>query len=129
MKPNLKQYRFERAPLLAQVEYELTNAGGGPARVRKSLASISSNGLFITTEEPIIVGRRMVVRFELPNKHRIIVVARACYRRKSRGVGVEYLRLDHEDYEELEAAITSQKRFKATLRPMQTEFKPARASL
>src|SRR5205814_2385799 len=95
----------ERAEVTAQVEYELTNSSSGPSRVRRNMANISIGGLFITTEEPIRAGTRMVVRFELPNKHRVIAVSRVCYARKGLGLGVEFLNLDDEDREEIEAYI------------------------
>jgi Tfp pilus assembly protein PilZ len=76
------------------------------------MANISTGGLFITTEEPIRAGTRMVVRFELPNnKHRVIAVSRVVYAKKGSGIGVEFLSLDDEDREEIEAYI-------ATLKPM-----------
>jgi uncharacterized protein (TIGR02266 family) len=103
----LERRRFERAPITAQVEYELTNSSSGPSRVRKNMANISTGGLFITTEEPIRAGTRMVVRFELPNKHRVIAVSRVCYVRKGHGLGVEFLSLDEEDREEIETYIAS----------------------
>lgn len=99
--------RFERAPITATVEYELTNASSGPSRVRKKLANISSGGLFINTDEPLRAGTRMVVRFELPNRHRVIAVSRVCYARKGRGLGVEFLNLDDEDREEIQSYIAS----------------------
>jgi uncharacterized protein (TIGR02266 family) len=101
----LERRRFERAPITAQVEYELTNASSGPGRVRRNMANISAGGLFINTEEPIRAGTRMVVRFELPNKHRVIAVSRVCYARKGRGLGVEFLNLDEEDRDEIQAFI------------------------
>jgi c-di-GMP-binding flagellar brake protein YcgR len=101
----LERRRFERAPITAQVEYELTNSSSGPSRVRRNLANISLGGMFITTEEPIRAGTRMVVRFELPNRHRVIAVSRVCYTRKGLGLGVEFLNLDDEDREEIEAYI------------------------
>jgi hypothetical protein len=69
------------------------------------MANISAGGLFINTEEPIRAGTRMVVRFELPNKHRVIAVSRVCYARKGRGLGVEFLNLDDEDRDEILAFI------------------------
>jgi Tfp pilus assembly protein PilZ len=69
------------------------------------MANISAGGLFINTEEPIRAGTRMVVRFELPNKHRVIAVSRVCYARKGRGLGVEFLNLDEEDRDEILAFI------------------------
>jgi len=73
------------------------------------MANISTGGLFITTDEPIRVGTRMVVRFELPsNKHRVIAVSRVAYVRKG-GLGVEFLSLDDEDREEIEAFIMTLK--------------------
>jgi hypothetical protein len=69
------------------------------------MANISAGGLFINTEEPIRAGTRMVVRFELPNKHRVIAVSRVCYARKGRGLGVEFLNLDEEDRDEIVAFI------------------------
>jgi c-di-GMP-binding flagellar brake protein YcgR len=101
----LERRRFERAPITAQVEYELTNSSSGPSRVRRSMANISLGGMFITTEEPIRAGTRMVVRFELPNRHRVIAVSRVCYTRKGVGLGVEFLSLDDEDRDEIEAYI------------------------
>jgi uncharacterized protein (TIGR02266 family) len=101
----LERRRFERAPITAQVEYELTNASSGPGRVRRNIANISSGGMFINTEEPIRAGTRMVVRFELPNKHRVIAVSRVCYARKGRGLGVEFLSLDEEDRDEIMSYI------------------------
>ena len=101
----LERRRFERAPITAQVEYELTNSSSGPSRVRRHVANISLGGMFISTEEPIRVGTRMVVRFELPNRHRVIAVSRVCYARKGLGLGVEFLNLDDEDHEEIEAYI------------------------
>jgi uncharacterized protein (TIGR02266 family) len=102
----LDRRRFERAPISAQVEFELTNSSSGPSRVRKHMANISTGGLFISTEEPIRAGTRMVVRFELPNnKHRVIAVSRVAYVRKGLGLGVEFLSLDDEDREEIEAYI------------------------
>lgn len=101
--------RFERAPITATVEYELTNASSGPSRVRKKLANISSGGLFINTDEPLRAGTRMVVRFELPNRHRVIAVSRVCYARKGRGLGVEFLNLDDEDREEIQSYIATLK--------------------
>jgi c-di-GMP-binding flagellar brake protein YcgR len=101
----LERRRFERAPITAQVEYELTNSSSGPSRVRRNMANISLGGMFITTEEPIRTGTRMVVRFELPNRHRVIAVSRVCYARKGVGLGVEFLNLDDEDREEIEAYI------------------------
>lgn len=101
----LERRRFERAPITAQVEYELTNASSGPGRVRRHLANISSGGMFINTDEPLKAGTRMVVRFELPNKHRVIAVSRVCYARKGRGLGVEFLNLDEEDRDEIVAYI------------------------
>src|SRR5262252_1335284 len=101
----LERRRFERAPIHAQVEYELTNSSSGPSRVRRSMANISTGGLFITTEEPIRAGTRMVIRFELPNRHRVIAVSRVCYAKKGLGLGVEFLSLDEEDLEEIQAYI------------------------
>jgi hypothetical protein len=95
--------------MVAQVEYELTNSSSGPSRVRKNMANISLGGLFITTDEPIRAGTRMVIRFELPNRHRVIAVSRVCYVRKGIGLGVEFLSLDDEDREEIEAYIASLK--------------------
>jgi len=72
------------------------------------MANVSTGGLFITTEEPIRAGTRMVVRFELPNnKHRVIAVSRVAYVRKGLGLGVEFVSLDDEDREEIEAYIAS----------------------
>ena len=51
----------------------------------------------------------MVVRFELPNKHRVIAVSRVCYVRKGLGLGVEFLSLDDEDREEIETYIVALK--------------------
>jgi hypothetical protein len=73
------------------------------------MANISIGGLFISTDEPIRAGTRMVVRFELPNKHRVIAVSRVCYARKGVGLGVEFLSLDEEDREEIEAFIATLK--------------------
>jgi uncharacterized protein (TIGR02266 family) len=74
------------------------------------MANISTGGLFINTEEPIRTGTRMVVRFELPNnKHRVIAVSRVAYVRKGLGLGVEFLSLDDEDREEIEAYIATLK--------------------
>jgi Tfp pilus assembly protein PilZ len=73
------------------------------------MANISTGGMFITTEEPIRAGTRMVIRFELPNRHRVIAVSRVCYVRKGIGLGVEFLSLDDEDREEIEAYIASLK--------------------
>src|ERR1051325_3877828 len=101
--------RYERAEGIAQVEYELTNSSSGPSRVRRNMANISLGGMFITTEEPIRVGTRMVVRFELPNHHRVIAVSRVCYARKGLGLGVEFLNLDEEDREEIEVYIATLK--------------------
>ncbi len=102
--------RFERAPITAQVEFELTNSSSGPSRIRRHTANISSGGLFISTEEPIRAGTRMVVRFELPNKkHRVIAVSRVAYVRRGLGLGVEFLNLDDEDREEIEAYIATLK--------------------
>jgi len=105
----LERRRFERAPINAQVEYELTNSSSGPSRVRRNMANISTGGMFITTEEPIRAGTRMVIRFELPNRHRVIAVSRVCYVRKGTGLGVEFLSLDDEDREEIESYIASLK--------------------
>jgi uncharacterized protein (TIGR02266 family) len=106
----LERRRFERAPITAQVEFELTNSSSGPSRVRKHMANISTGGLFISTEEPIRTGTRMVVRFEMPNnKHRVIAVSRVAYVKKGLGLGVEFLSLDEEDREELEAYILTLK--------------------
>jgi len=101
----LERRRFERAPISAQVEFELTNSSSGPSRVRKHMGNISLGGLFISTEEPIRAGTRMVVRFELPNKHRVIAVSRVAYVRKGLGLGVEFLSLDDEDREEIQTYI------------------------
>jgi Tfp pilus assembly protein PilZ len=74
------------------------------------MANVSTGGLFITTEEPIRAGTRMVVRFELPNtKHRVIAVSRVAYVRKGLGLGVEFVSLDDEDREEIETYIASLK--------------------
>src|SRR4029078_1935382 len=105
----LERRRFERAPISAQVEYELTNSSSGPSRVRRNMANISTGGLFISTEEPIRAGTRMVIRFELPNKHRVIAVSRVCYTKKGLGLGVEFLNLDDEDREEIETFIATLK--------------------
>ena len=105
----LERRRFERAPITAQVEYELTNSSSGPSRVRRNMANISLGGMFITTDEPIRAGTRMVVRFELPNHHRVIAVSRVCYTRKGVGLGVEFLNLDDEDREEIETFIATLK--------------------
>ena len=102
--------KFERAEAIAQVEYELTNSSSGPSRVRRNMANISLGGVFITTEEPIRTGTRMVVRFELPNKHRVIAVSRVRYVKKDIGLGVEFLSLDDEDREELKEYIISLKK-------------------
>jgi hypothetical protein len=52
----------------------------------------------------------MVVRFEVPNtKHRVIAVSRVSYVRKGTGLGVEFLGLDDEDREEIEAYIATLK--------------------
>lgn len=102
--------KFERAEAIAQVEYELTNSSSGPSRVRRNMANISLGGVFITTEEPIRTGTRMVVRFELPNKHRVIAVSRVRYVKKDVGLGVEFLSLDDEDREELKEYIISLKK-------------------
>jgi uncharacterized protein (TIGR02266 family) len=106
----LERRRFERAPISTQVEFELTNSSSGPSRVRKHMANVSSGGLFISTEEPIRAGTRMVVRFELPiNKHRVIAVSRVAYVKKGLGLGVEFVSLDEEDREEIEAYIATLK--------------------
>ncbi|MEK6409045.1 MAG: PilZ domain-containing protein [Acidobacteriota bacterium] len=106
----LERRRFERAPITTQVEFELTNSSSGPSRIRKHMANISTGGLFISTEEPIRAGTRMVVRFELPgNKHRVIAVSRVAYVKKGTGLGVEFLSLDEEDREEIEAFIATLK--------------------
>ena len=105
----LERRRFERAPMSAQVEYELTNSSSGPSRVRRNMANISTGGMFISTEEPIRAGTRMVVRFELPNKHRVIAVSRVCYIKKGIGLGVEFLNLDDDDREEIETYIATLK--------------------
>ena len=110
----LERRRFERAPISAQVEFELTNSSSGPSRVRKHMANISIGGLFIKTEEPIRAGTRMVVRFELPNKHRVIAVSRVCYVKKELGLGVEFLSLDDEDRAEIETYIAALKMREAT---------------
>ena len=108
----LERRRFERAAITAQVEFELTNSSSGPSRVRKHMANISTGGLFITTEEPIRTGTRMVVRFEIPStRHRVIAVSRVAYVKKGIGLGVEFLSLDDEDREEIESYI-------ATLKPV-----------
>jgi c-di-GMP-binding flagellar brake protein YcgR len=99
--------KHERAEVIAQVEYELTNSSSGPSRVRRNMANISIGGMFITTEEPIRAGTRMVVRFELPNKHRVIAVSKVRYAKKGVGLGVEFLSLDEEDHEELKEYIAS----------------------
>jgi hypothetical protein len=50
------------------------------------------------------------VRFELPNnKHRVIAVSRVAYVKKGMGLGVEFLSLDDEDREEIEAYIATLK--------------------
>ena len=108
-KAMLDRRRFERAPIQAQVEYELTNSSSGPSRVRRHMANISTGGLFITTEERLRAGTRMVVRFELPNKHRVIAVSRVSYAREGIGIGVEFLNLDADDLEEIQAYIDSLK--------------------
>lgn len=108
-KAMLERRRFERAPIQAQVEYELTNSSSGPSRVRRHMANISTGGLFIMTEERLRAGTRMVVRFELPNKHRVIAVSRVSYAREGVGVGVEFLNLDNDDLEEIQAYIDSLK--------------------
>jgi uncharacterized protein (TIGR02266 family) len=106
----LERRRFERAPISTQVEFELTNSSSGPSRVRRHMANVSSGGLFICTEEPIRSGTRMVVRFELPNtKHRVIAVSRVAYVKKGVGLGVEFVSLDDEDREEIEAYIATLK--------------------
>lgn len=105
----LERRRFERASLTATVEYELTNSSSGPSRVRRSMANISLGGLFITTEEQIRAGTRMVVRFELPNRHRVIAVSRVCYLKKGQGLGVEFLTLDDEDRDEIQSYILAMK--------------------
>jgi c-di-GMP-binding flagellar brake protein YcgR len=102
--------KYERAEATAQVEYELTNSSSGPSRVRRNMANISLGGVFISTEEPIRTGTRMVVRFELPNKHRVIAVSRVRYVKKDIGLGVEFLSLDEEDREELKEYIISLKK-------------------
>ena len=102
--------KFERAEAIAQVEYELTNSSSGPSRVRRNMANISLGGVFIATEEPIRMGTRMVIRFELPNKHRVIAVSRVRYVKKDVGLGVEFLSLDDEDREELKEYIISLKK-------------------
>ena len=102
--------RFERAPITTQVEFELTNSSSGPSRIRRHMANISTGGLFINTQEPIRAGTRMVVRFELPsNKHRVIAISRVSYVKKGTGLGVEFLGLDDEDREEIEAYIETLK--------------------
>lgn len=103
----LERRRFERAPITATVEYELTNASSGPGRVRRNLANISTGGLFINTEEQIRAGARMVVRFELPNRHRVIAVSRVVYAKKGQGLGVEFINLDTEDLDEITTYIES----------------------
>ncbi|HEY3135019.1 MAG TPA: PilZ domain-containing protein [Blastocatellia bacterium] len=102
--------RFDRAPITTQVEFELTNSSSGPSRIRRHMANISTGGLFINTQEPIRPGTRMVVRFELPsNKHRVIAISRVSYVKKGTGLGVEFLGLDDEDREEIEAYIETLK--------------------
>jgi hypothetical protein len=52
----------------------------------------------------------MVVRFELPNtQHRVIAVSRVSYVKKGLGLGVEFVSLDDEDREEIEAYIATLK--------------------
>src|SRR5512136_288101 len=97
----LERRRFDRAEITTQVEYELTNASSGPGKVRKSMANISAGGLFINTEELIRAGARLVVRFELPNKHRVIALSRVCFSKKGMGFGIEFLKLDDEDKAEI----------------------------
>ncbi len=105
----LERRRFERAPITAQVEYELTNSSSGPSRIRRHMANISLGGLYISTEEQLRPGTRMVIRFELPNKHRVIAVSRVAYTNKGKGLGVEFLSLDQEDREEIESYIAALK--------------------
>lgn len=96
------------------VEYELTNASTGPGRVRMTSARINSETeLLIDTTDQIRVGTLMVLRFELPNKHRVIAVSRVCYARKSRGLGVEFLNLDDEDRNQIIAYIAAMRRKQA----------------
>lgn len=102
--------QYERTEVTAQVEYELTNSSSGPSRIRRNIANISIGGVFISTEEPIRAGTRMVVRFELPNKHRVIAVSRVRYVKKDVGLGVEFLSLDEDDREELKEYINSLKK-------------------
>ncbi len=71
------------------------------------MANISTGGMFITTEERIRAGTRMVVRFELPNRHRVIAVSRVTYAKEGDGLGVEFLSLDEEDLEEIQTYIAS----------------------
>jgi len=74
------------------------------------MANVSTGGLFINTQEPIRPGTRMVVRFELPNnKHRVIAISRVSYVRRGTGLGVEFLGLDDEDREEIEAYLETLK--------------------
>ena len=106
----LERRRFDRAPITTQVEFELTNSSSGPSRIRRHTANVSTGGLFINTQEPIRPGTRMVVRFELPNnKHRVIAISRVSYVRRGTGLGVEFLGLDDEDREEIEAYIETLK--------------------
>ncbi|HJZ68198.1 MAG TPA: PilZ domain-containing protein [Blastocatellia bacterium] len=106
----LERRRFERAPITTQVEFELTNSSSGPSRIRRHMANVSTGGLFINTQEPIRPGTRMVVRFELPNnKHRVIAISRVSYVRRGTGLGVEFLGLDDEDREEIEAYLETLK--------------------
>lgn len=106
----LERRSFERAPITTQVEFELTNSSSGPSRIRRHMANVSTGGLFINTREPIRPGTRMVVRFELPNnKHRVIAISRVRYVRRGTGLGVEFLGLDDEDREEIEAYIKTLK--------------------
>jgi hypothetical protein len=48
-----------------------------------------------------------VVRFELPNRHRVIAVSRVTYAKEGDGLGVEFLSLDEEDLEEIQTYIAS----------------------
>lgn len=89
----------------ASVEYEYTNASTGPGRIRRNMATIGAGGMFITTEEPIRAGTRLVIRFELKNRHRVIVVSRVQSTVRNKGAMIEYLNLDDEDREQIELQL------------------------
>ncbi len=93
------------------IDYELTSGSNGPTVIPTLPARIrDTRGLSIASEKAPRIGSRMVVRFSCPNGYRVIAFAEVRdVLKRPRGFFVEFLKLDNDDREQIEAWLYESK--------------------